>query len=171
MITVSNFSGQLLSETPNVSTNAAGNDSFQSYMKEQPSRKTSAPPNQEPPVPACTLSSPDVQWTAVSPGVMTSTTPDGHVVTSVDPNILLTPEDKALVGWPCSDNPQMMEVADFIASDRACGDLTGPVTMDYIFGNKSKGIAGMDDRFPDLTDDTIDMLAKNLVTWNYQHNL
>ncbi|ECE0486478.1 hypothetical protein KX75_20105 [Salmonella enterica subsp. enterica] len=108
-------------------------------------------------------------WTAVSPGVEEGTMPDGRACGYVNMDLVLTPEDKALVGWPCDDDPQMEAVAGMIAEDRACGDLSGPVTLDYILGNPDKSMEGLADRIPGTTDATIEVLVANLAHQDVQH--
>lgn len=113
-----------------------------------------------------TVSSDGCTWTEVSPGVEKGTMPDGtEVGYNIDMNLALTPEDKQLVGWPCDDDSEMSTVACMIAGDRACGDLTGPVTIDYIMGNEDKHISGIVSRFQ-VSEDTVSAIMDNYIEMN-----
>lgn len=81
-------------------------------------------------------------------GVGRSTGPDGVKWTYIDIDKILTPQDKSILGWPFATDDPNAQLAAMIASDRADGTLTGPLTQDQILGNKEKGIVGLVDRLP-----------------------
>lgn len=160
-----------ITNSPGVAGNSTGQTSFQQNLQATPTATASSgDPNtgwvtSDPSAPVSGIGS---TWTAVAPGVEEGTMPDGRACGYVNMDLVLTPEDKALVGWPCDDDPQMEAVAGMIAGDRACGDLTGPVTLDYILGNPDKCLAGLAERLPGTTDDTINLLVANLAHWDIQ---
>ncbi|NBD82476.1 MULTISPECIES: hypothetical protein [Citrobacter] len=155
--------------TSGITNNVTGKDSFQAVQLEQ-AASTSAPSNQSASLnsntdwvstdPNAPVSGDGWIWTAVAPGVEKGTAPDGSEVGYCNIDMVLTPEDKKLVGWPCEDGSEMSTVACMIANDRACGDLTGPVTLDYILGNEDKHISGVSVRFL-VSDDTVSELVNN----------
>ncbi|AZT39691.1 hypothetical protein ELZ88_24510 (plasmid) [Salmonella enterica subsp. enterica serovar Karamoja] len=152
-----------------ITKNITGKDSFQAVQLEE-TISTSAQSSQSASQNSKTdwvSSDPDAPvsgdgwtWTVVAPGVEKGTAPDGSEVGYCNIDMVLTPEDKALVGWPCEEGSDMSTVACMIANDRACGDLTGPVTLDYILGNEDKHISGVADRFL-VSDDTVSELINN----------
>lgn len=162
---------QAITNSPGVAGNSTGQTSFQQTLQATPTATVSTgDPNTDwvASDPNAPVSGDGWTWTAVAPGVEEGTSPDGSACSYINMDLVLTPEDKALVGWPCDDDPQMDAVASMIAEDRACGDLTGPVTMDYILGNSNKCISGLEVRLPGTTDDTIDLLVANLAHWDVQ---
>ncbi|WNU99028.1 hypothetical protein RS584_15065 [Enterobacter sp. DTU_2021_1002640_1_SI_PRY_ASU_LCPMC_013] len=75
--------------------------------------------------------------------------PSGQEYTSFNVADNLTESDKTYLkslGWPTATASGVNELANWIAFDRVDGSLTGPVTKDYLLGDKSKGIAGLVDR-------------------------
>lgn len=75
--------------------------------------------------------------------------PSGQEYTSFNVEDNLTESDKIYLkslGWPTATASAVNELANWIAFDRVDGSLTGPVTKDYLLGDKSKGIAGLVDR-------------------------
>lgn len=164
---------QAITNSPGVAENSTGQTSFRQTLQATPTTTVnSSDPNTDwvASDPNAPVSGDGWTWTAVAPGVEEGTSPDGSACSYINMDLVLTPEDKALVGWPCDGDPQMDAVASMIAEDRACGDLTGPVTMDYILGNSNKCISGLEVRLPGTTDDTIELLADNLVRQDAQQN-
>ncbi|EGI5923288.1 hypothetical protein AE372_004168 [Salmonella enterica subsp. enterica serovar Colindale] len=43
----------------------------------------------------------------MAPDVEEGSSPEGRECDYVNMELLFTPEDKVLVGWPCDDDPQM----------------------------------------------------------------
>lgn len=169
-ISNSGYTAKSFSGTTGVTTNTTGSGTFQDSLSAESSSSYSSTPdtNWVTSDPNAPVSKDGSTWTPVAPGVEEGTLPDGTFCTYVNMDIVLTPEDKALVGWPCDDDPQMEAVAGMIAGDRACGDLTGPVTLDYILGNPNRYMEGLGDRIPGTTDDTIKLLVSNLTQWDVQ---
>ncbi|EBZ0491418.1 hypothetical protein D6445_11650 [Salmonella enterica subsp. enterica serovar Infantis] len=156
-------------ENTGVTGNITGQTSFQNALSTTPTSTVSTGDSNTDWVdsdPDAPVSGDGWTWTSTVPGVEEGTMPDGRACGYVNMDLVLTPEDKALVGWPCDDDPQMEAVAGMIAEDRACGDLTGPVTLDYILGNPDKYIESLEDRLPGTTDNTIEQLVVNLARWD-----
>lgn len=75
--------------------------------------------------------------------------PSGQEYTSFNVEDNLTESDKTYLkslGWPTAEYSKVNYLASWIASDLVDGYLTGPVTKEYLLGDKSKGIAGLVDR-------------------------
>jgi len=85
---------------------------------------------------------------ASAPAVQTVTAKDGTVWTVTNIAASLTDDDKRVLGWPTTD-PATGMLAAMVAQDRNQGVLSGPMTTDYIMGNRAKGIAGLVNREPD----------------------
>ncbi|PWC13263.1 hypothetical protein B4923_08580 [Brenneria roseae subsp. americana] len=67
----------------------------------------------------------------------------------------LTENDKAFLktmGYPTDNFSDINQLARLIAMDRVDGYLKGPITKEYLFGDKSQGIPGLADRFSDETE-------------------
>jgi len=75
----------------------------------------------------------------------------------VEMDKVLTPEDKKLLGWPLPDDADIasQQIALLIAFDRADGDLEGPITQEYLIGDKGKGTSGMLKRGPYITESAV----------------
>ena len=88
---------------------------------------------------------------------------DGAKLTVINVAAILTPEDKAVLGWP-SQNAYVNAAAVMVALDRQEGLLTGPLTKDYISGNAAKYIPGLAERFPAgmISNQTIDQMLLRL---------
>jgi hypothetical protein len=88
-----------------------------------------------------------ITWVSVAIGVDTATGVDGTKWTRMDVGKILTDADKQVLGWP-SDDPVMGMLGCIVASDRFDGTIKGPITRDYILGNKAKSIVGLGERLP-----------------------
>lgn len=67
----------------------------------------------------------------------------------------LTENDKAFLKtmeYPTDNFSDINQLASLIAMDRVDGYLKGPITKEYLFGDKSQGIPGLADRFSDEND-------------------
>ncbi|MDR3750735.1 MAG: hypothetical protein P4K94_04535 [Terracidiphilus sp.] len=100
-----------------------------------------------------------MDWTTIATGVSTATGPDGTKWMKIDESQVLTADDKRITGWT-SGSSTMDVAASLVAQDRADGTLTGPITADYVLGNKAKGIAGLADRGPAISQQDAEAMAK-----------
>lgn len=83
------------------------------------------------------------------PKFTTGILPSGHVYTSFNIEDNLTDSDKAYLkslGWPTAGYSDLNFLASNIAQDRIDGTLKGPLTKEYLFGDKDKDLVGLVDR-------------------------
>lgn len=100
-------------------------------------------------------------WTTISPGVSTAVGPDGTKWMRIDESQVLTPDDKRITGW-VSGSSTMNIAASLVAQDRADGSLMGPITKDYLLGNAAKGIVGIGQRGPGISQTELEDMVKRL---------
>ncbi|MBK0018745.1 hypothetical protein [Kosakonia sp. S42] len=86
------------------------------------------------------------------------------VARKIDMEHLLTERDKAILGWPGHLDNITVITAATIALDRESGQLTGPITKEYLFGDPGKGTCGILGGFPP---ETISQ-NKDVIPWMLQ---
>ncbi|MEI7412330.1 hypothetical protein [Pectobacterium aroidearum] len=103
------------------------------------------------------------------PKVTTGFFPSGQAYTFFNVEDYLTSSDKAYLkslGWPTTGSSDLNFLASNIAQDRVDGALKGPLTKEYLFGDREKGLAGLVERMQGMGSDFSELCTTLLKTIN-----